>query len=152
MKNRNGGYRQGKFYNDGGTRMLSSAAHAYNDPDHYAASAHATTLTMTLTARGHFNAHLTKMKLHHLWLQRFSELYQGLRTGLTSPGEPSFRFVLNLDQRCSRLVQKWGRLILFGGEKLRIIFSNRTGRFPLAQYRSQLPKWLPLAPRSSVAT
>lgn len=53
--------------------MPSSAVCVFADPDAYAASIRAGTVAMTVTARGSFNANLTRVDLPDLWMQRFSE-------------------------------------------------------------------------------
>ena len=120
--------------------MLSSSARAYTDPDDYAASAQATTVMLTLAARGDFHAHRISIKLHHLWLQSFSERLPRVAHWANHPGRAVISFRTNLGQGCSRPVQKWGHPVLFDGEKLKTIFSDRTGRFPLARCRSLFPK------------
>jgi AraC-like DNA-binding protein len=53
--------------------MPSSAVHIFTDPDDYAATIRQGTVEMTVTGRGHLNAKLTRIDLHRLWMQRFSE-------------------------------------------------------------------------------
>jgi AraC-like DNA-binding protein len=53
--------------------MPSSAVRCFTDPDDYAASIQATTAELTITGLGRFAAHLIGIRLHHLWMQRFSE-------------------------------------------------------------------------------
>ena len=53
--------------------MPSSAFHTFTDPDDYAASIRQGTIELTVTERGHFTAKLTRIDLHRLWMQRFSE-------------------------------------------------------------------------------
>ena len=56
-----------------GSQMLSSAVRTFTDPDDYAASIRRSTNEVTVTAVGKFNAKLTRMDLHQLCMQRFSE-------------------------------------------------------------------------------
>jgi AraC-like DNA-binding protein len=53
--------------------MPSSAVRTFSDPDDYAASIRATRAEITVTGRGHFNAKLSRIDLHRLWMQRFSD-------------------------------------------------------------------------------
>jgi AraC-like DNA-binding protein len=53
--------------------MPSSAVHIFTDPGDYAATIRASTHEMTVTGRGRFAAKLTRIDLHRLWMQRFSE-------------------------------------------------------------------------------
>src|SRR5271166_4089765 len=53
--------------------MPSSAVRTFTDPDDYAAAIRATRAELTVTARGRFTARLTRIDLHLLWMQRFSE-------------------------------------------------------------------------------
>jgi hypothetical protein len=53
--------------------MPSSAVRTFSDPDDYAAAFRGGTFEVTVTNRGNFAAKLTKLDLHRLWLQRYSE-------------------------------------------------------------------------------
>ena len=53
--------------------MPSSAVRTFSDADDYAASIRGGTVELTLVGRGDFNAKLTRIELHRLWMQRFSE-------------------------------------------------------------------------------
>jgi AraC-like DNA-binding protein len=53
--------------------MPSSAVRTFTDPDDYAAAIRQGTIELTVTERGHFTAKLTRIDLHRLWVQRFSE-------------------------------------------------------------------------------
>jgi AraC-like DNA-binding protein len=53
--------------------MPSSAVNTFTDPDEYAASIRATKAEVTVTGRGEFTAQLTRIDLHRLWMQRFSD-------------------------------------------------------------------------------
>ncbi len=53
--------------------MPSSSVRRFSDPDDYGASIRWTVAEITLTARGRFSAQLTRIDLHQLWMQRFSE-------------------------------------------------------------------------------
>jgi AraC-like DNA-binding protein len=56
-----------------GGRVPSSAVHIFTDPDDYAASIRATKAEVAVTGRGQFTAKLTRIDLHRLWMQRFSD-------------------------------------------------------------------------------
>jgi AraC-like DNA-binding protein len=51
----------------------SSSVRRFSDPDDYAAAIRGAVAEMTLTGRGRFSAKLTRIDLHRLWMQRFSE-------------------------------------------------------------------------------
>jgi AraC-like DNA-binding protein len=53
--------------------MPSSAVRTFTDPDDYAASMRATKAEVTVTGRGNFTAEITRIDLHRLWMQRFSD-------------------------------------------------------------------------------
>jgi AraC-like DNA-binding protein len=53
--------------------MPSSAVRTFTDPDEYAGSIRQGTVELTITERGNFTAKLTRINLHRLWMQRFSE-------------------------------------------------------------------------------
>jgi AraC-like DNA-binding protein len=53
--------------------MLSSSVRTFTDPDEYAAAVRQGTVQLTVTQRGIFRAKLTRIDLHHLWMQRFSD-------------------------------------------------------------------------------
>lgn len=53
--------------------MPSSAVRIFSDPDDYAAAIRAATVVLTVTRRERFSATLTRIDLHRLWMQRFSE-------------------------------------------------------------------------------
>jgi hypothetical protein len=53
--------------------MPSSAVRTFTDPDDYAASIRATRAELTVIGRGRFTARLTRIDLHRLWMQRFSD-------------------------------------------------------------------------------
>jgi AraC-like DNA-binding protein len=53
--------------------MPSSAVHTFTDPAEYAAAIRQGTYELTVTERGDFIAKLTRIDLHRLWMQRFSD-------------------------------------------------------------------------------
>jgi AraC-like DNA-binding protein len=53
--------------------MPSSAVRTFTDPDDYAAAVRQGTYELTVTERGHFVAKLTRIDLHGLCMQRFSD-------------------------------------------------------------------------------
>jgi AraC-like DNA-binding protein len=53
--------------------MPSSAVRTFTDPDEYGAAIRQGTYELTVTERGHFIAKLTRIDLHRLWMQRFSD-------------------------------------------------------------------------------
>jgi AraC-like DNA-binding protein len=53
--------------------MRSSAVRTFTDPDDYAAAIRQGTYELAVTERGNFTAKLTRIDLHRLWMQRFSD-------------------------------------------------------------------------------
>jgi|SRR5215471_10591155 len=53
--------------------MPSSQVHTFADPGEYAAAIRATTIDLTVTARGHFTGKRIRIDLHRLWMQRLFE-------------------------------------------------------------------------------
>jgi hypothetical protein len=53
--------------------MPSSAVRTFTDPDDYASAIRATKAEITVIGRGRFTAKLTRINLHRLWMQRFSD-------------------------------------------------------------------------------
>ena len=53
--------------------MPSSAVRTFTDPGDYAAAIRQGTVEVTVTRPGDFTAQLTRIDLHRLWMQRFSE-------------------------------------------------------------------------------
>src|SRR5271163_395362 len=53
--------------------MLTSMIQQFTDADDYAAAIRGTKAELTVTGRGKFAATLTRIDLHNLWMQGFSE-------------------------------------------------------------------------------
>jgi len=53
--------------------MPGSAVRTFSDPDDYAALIRNAKAEVTITGRGQFSAKLTRIDLHRLWMQRFSD-------------------------------------------------------------------------------
>jgi AraC-like DNA-binding protein len=53
--------------------MPSSAVRTFSDPDDYTSSIRGGTVELTVVSRGNFNAKLTRIDLHRLWMQRYFE-------------------------------------------------------------------------------
>jgi AraC-like DNA-binding protein len=53
--------------------MPSSAVHTFTDPDDYTAAIRGASAELTVIGRGRFRAKLTRIDLHRLWMQRFSD-------------------------------------------------------------------------------
>ena len=53
--------------------MPSIAVRTFTDPDDYAETIRGGIVELTVTGRGDFSAKLTRIDLHRLWTQRFSE-------------------------------------------------------------------------------
>jgi AraC-like DNA-binding protein len=72
--------------------MPSSAVRAFADPDDYAASLRATSLELAITASGRFSGTITRIDLHGLWMQRFSESLPQIGYSSLLPGRAVFSF------------------------------------------------------------
>ena len=53
--------------------MPSSAVKTFSEPDEYTAAIRQGTYQLTITQRGIFKAKLSRIDLHRLWMQSFSE-------------------------------------------------------------------------------
>jgi AraC-like DNA-binding protein len=53
--------------------MPSSAVRTFTDPDDYASALRAMKADLTVTGRGRFIGNITRIDLHRLWMQRFSD-------------------------------------------------------------------------------
>ncbi len=53
--------------------MLSSNVQVFSDPDQYVETVRPASAELTLVGSGRFAARLTRVDLHHLWMQRFTE-------------------------------------------------------------------------------
>src|SRR5438132_14069299 len=71
--------------------MPSSAVRTFTDPDDYAASLRATSLELAITASGRFSGAITRIDLHGLWMQRFSESLPQIGYSSVLPGRAVFR-------------------------------------------------------------
>jgi AraC-like DNA-binding protein len=73
--------------------MLSSAVRTFSDPYDYAANVRAAAVELTVIGRGAFRSKLTRIDLHRLWMQRFSEnLPRIVDCGNLLPGRAFFSF------------------------------------------------------------
>src|SRR6185312_10331372 len=50
-----------------------SSVQIFSDPEDYAASLRAVSLELAITASGAFTGKITRIDLHRLWMQRYSE-------------------------------------------------------------------------------
>src|ERR1700747_2299231 len=73
-------------------KMPSSAVRAFTDPDDYAAYISASKAEVTVTARGQFAAELTGIRLHQLWMQKFSENLPRILHSAVAPGRSIVSF------------------------------------------------------------
>jgi AraC-like DNA-binding protein len=73
--------------------MPSSAVRMFTDPDEYAASIRASTAEVTATGRGQFVAKLTPIRLHWLWMQRFSDNVPRILHSAVAPGRAIVSFL-----------------------------------------------------------
>jgi AraC-like DNA-binding protein len=65
--------------------MTSSTVRTFDDPDQYITAIRQGISEVTLTARGHFAAKLTRIDLHQVWMQRFFETMPRIKH-VTDPG------------------------------------------------------------------
>src|SRR2546430_2365957 len=65
--------------------MPSSAVHTFTDPDEYAAAIRGSDAEVTILGRGQFTAHLIRLDLHRLWMQRFSDNLPRIGHSAVSP-------------------------------------------------------------------
>jgi AraC-like DNA-binding protein len=73
--------------------MPSSAVSTFTDPDDYAAAISASTAEVTATARGRFGAKITVIRLHWLWMQRFSDNLPRILHSAIAPGRAVASFL-----------------------------------------------------------
>ena len=69
--------------------MPSSVVQTFSDADDYVAAIRQGTVEVTVTGRGNFAAKLTKIDLHRLWMQRFSENLARIYHVAVSPASTS---------------------------------------------------------------
>ena len=81
--------------------MPSSAVRTFTDPADYAAAIRATRAELTVLGRGSFAGKLTRIDLHHLWMQRFSDNLPRIAHSAAMTGRAiiSFRTELGPDLR-----------------------------------------------------
>jgi AraC-like DNA-binding protein len=72
--------------------MPSSTVRTFSDPDDYASAIRATRAEITVTGRGHFIAKLTRIDLHRLWMQRFSDNLPRIAHSAAISGRATFSF------------------------------------------------------------
>jgi AraC-like DNA-binding protein len=72
--------------------MPLSGVRTFTDPDDYATAIRATKAEMTVTGRGQFSAQLTRIDLHRLWLQRFSDNLPRIAHSASVPGRAIISF------------------------------------------------------------
>jgi AraC-like DNA-binding protein len=94
--------------------MPSSSVRTFTDPDHYTTAIRQGTSEVTVTARGPFAAKLTRIDLHSLWMQRFSETIPrikhttgwGGRAIIAFPTQPGLRQSWDgVDLHSSRIIR-----------------------------------------------
>jgi AraC-like DNA-binding protein len=72
--------------------MPSSAVRTFSDADEYAAAIRGGIVELTVKERGDFNAKLTRVDLHRLWMQRFSENLPRVVHAANTPGRAGVQF------------------------------------------------------------
>jgi AraC-like DNA-binding protein len=72
--------------------MPSSAVRTFADPDEYAAASRAATAHLSISQRGRFSGKHTRIKLHHLRMQRFSDNLPRIGYWANLPGDAVISF------------------------------------------------------------
>ena len=80
--------------------MPSSAVRTFTDPDEYATTIRGGVVELTVTERGDFNAKLTRIDLHCLWTQRFSENLSRVVHAANTPGRAGVHFAPHQGPAC----------------------------------------------------
>jgi hypothetical protein len=75
------------------TMVLSSAVRTFTDPDDYAGAIRAARVEITVTERGDYTAHQTRIDLHRLWMQRLSDSLPRIIHGDLVPGRAVITFL-----------------------------------------------------------
>lgn len=73
--------------------MPSSSIRQFADPEDYSAWVRATSLELTLTARGSFAGRLIRVDLNDMWLQHFSESLPQIAHSSIGPGRAVISFL-----------------------------------------------------------
>ena len=73
--------------------MPSSTVRTFTNPDDYAATIHTARAELTVTGRGNFIAHQTRIELHCLWMQRLDDSLPRILHVDLAPGRAAFTFV-----------------------------------------------------------
>src|ERR1700736_2366573 len=87
--------------------MPSSAIRTFTDADDYASAIRATKAEVTVIGRGQFTAKLTRIDLHRLWMQRFSDNLPRVGHSAGTSGRATFSFRTQL-----------GPSLLWGGAEM----------------------------------
>ena len=80
--------------------MPSSAVRTFSDADEYAAAIRGGIVELTVKERGDFNAKLTRVDLHRLWMQRFSENLPRVVHAANTPGRAGVHFAPHQGPAC----------------------------------------------------
>ena len=118
--------------------MPSSAVRTFTDPDDYAAFISASKAEVTVTARGQFAAELTGIRLHQLWMQKFSENLPRILHSAVAPLSASAHAP---DQTCSGAVRNYSQQKSYGTLMLKTPFSDHPGPLVLALCPCQWRRW-----------
>src|SRR3954449_5972297 len=94
--------------------MPSSAVSTFTDPDDYAASLRASSLELSVTASGPFSGKITRIDLHQLWMQRFSEGLPQIGQSSILPGRAVVSFWPGPDPISCGTAWNLGRPVLCG--------------------------------------
>lgn len=122
--------------------MPSSAVRAFTDPDEYAASIRQGTVDLTVTERGHFAAKITRIDLHRLWMQRFSENYRGSRMWRAGADGQLSRLGRSLARAFCEAAWKCNLLLSFVTARVRATSTIHRGQLPMPPCRYLLRMWL----------
>ena len=96
--------------------MTASSVRTFNDPVDYGGSIQGAATEMVALGRGQFSARLTRIKLHRLWLQRFSDNLPRIARAKLASGRTylSFSTRANSMQAWGGREVAWGSVYQFG--------------------------------------
>jgi AraC-like DNA-binding protein len=97
-------------------KMILSSVRTFHDPIEYGDAIQGATAEMVVLGRGHFSARLTRIKLHHLWMQRCSDNLPRVGRARLDPGRTfvSFPTKPNSTQMWAGRETTWGSAYQFG--------------------------------------
>ena len=91
--------------------MASSVHSTFTDPEHYQSAVQPAQVEVLVTAKGDFEAAITRIELPRLWVQRGRESLPRVANSTASPGRPPIFFLTDADQSP---ISHSGRELAFG--------------------------------------